>query len=289
MIKLFASDLDGTLLNLMHETDRTIRDAVREVTESGAHFSVATGRTMRSSQDCGFSGLACEAVCANGSMVLGRGDELLRHVDIDPAVLEEMLRAFPTIPFECVGLTHSLVRGSREAHQEGYRSEGLVRQLVANVVLRGMRREQASRGERLFDQTIADVLAGPVCKVNCRVADEGLLRELHAFLDEHGDAVVNAPFNPVMFEITNARVNKGEAVAWLAGYLGIREDEVAVYGDGGNDVVMLERFAAYGHAYATHGGTPAAKRAAGQAIGSCVVHAVPRHMVATVRRQGRVG
>ena len=58
MIKLFASDLDGTLLNLLHDTDRTIRDAIREVTASGAHFSVATGRTMRTSQDFGFSGLA---------------------------------------------------------------------------------------------------------------------------------------------------------------------------------------------------------------------------------------
>lgn len=289
MIKLFASDLDGTLLNLLHETDRTIRDAIREVTASGAHFSVATGRTMRTSQDFGFSGLACEAVCANGSMVLGRDGSLLRHVDVDPAVLEEMLKAFPQIPFECVGLEKSLVRGSQEAYQAGYRSEGLLKQLVANIVLRGMRRDQASRVERLFDQTDADVLTGPVCKVNCRVADEGLERELHAFLAEHADAIVNAPFNPVMFEMTSAGVNKGEAVAWLASYLGICEDEVAVYGDGGNDVVMLERFARYRHAFVTHGATPAAKRAAGQAIGSCIVHAVPRHMLATVRTQGRVG
>lgn len=65
--------------------------------------------------------------------------------------------------------------------------------------------------------------------------------------------------------------------------------EVTVYGYGGNDVVMLERFAKYGHAFVTHGATPAAKRAAGQAIGSCIVHAVPRHMLATVRAQGRVG
>ena len=55
---------------------------------------------------------------------------------------------------------------------------------------------------------------------------------------------------------------------------------VAVYGDGGNDIVMLDRFE---HAYATSNGSDAAKRAAGNVIGNCAAHAVPRHMVATLR------
>lgn len=93
-----------------------------------------------------------------------------------------------------------------------------------------------------------------VCKVNCRVPDSDMERELHAFLAEHADAVVNAPFNPAMFEITDRACNKGESVAWLANYLGFSEDEVAVYGDGGNDIVMLDRFE---HAYATSNGSDA--------------------------------
>ena len=35
MIKMFASDLDGTLLNALHEADGTIRRAIRELTEAG--------------------------------------------------------------------------------------------------------------------------------------------------------------------------------------------------------------------------------------------------------------
>ena len=61
------------------------------------------------------------------------------------------------------------------------------------------------------------------------------------------------------------------------------EDEVAFYGDGGNDIAMLERFA---HAYATRGASDEAKRAAGAVIGSCALHAVPRHIARTVRREG---
>ena len=135
----------------------------------------------------------------------------------------------------------------------------------------------------LLDQTNADVLVQDICKVNFRVADAGLHRELEAFVAEHAGAFANASFDGVLFELTDAHVNKGEAVAWLAAELGIAEDEVAVYGDGGNDLAMLERFA---HAYATSNGSEAAKRAAGTVIGSCALHAVPRHMLRTVRREG---
>ena len=39
MIKLFASDLDGTLLNGLHETDRTIRGAIKTAIELGLTWS----------------------------------------------------------------------------------------------------------------------------------------------------------------------------------------------------------------------------------------------------------
>ena len=45
MIKMFASDLDGTLLNALHEADGTIRRAIRELTEAGLHVVPATGRS----------------------------------------------------------------------------------------------------------------------------------------------------------------------------------------------------------------------------------------------------
>lgn len=49
MIKMFASDLDGTLLNALHEADGTIRRAIRELTEAGLHvFPRLDARRCRS-------------------------------------------------------------------------------------------------------------------------------------------------------------------------------------------------------------------------------------------------
>lgn len=97
MIKLFASDLDGTLFNVLHTTDPIILGAVRTVLDSGAHFAIATGRFMHTNAQFGFEGLPIEAVCGNGSLVYSREGELIRHVSLDHAFVEELLRAFPQV------------------------------------------------------------------------------------------------------------------------------------------------------------------------------------------------
>lgn len=282
MIKLFASDLDGTLLNATHMVDPIIVSALRKVTKSGARFAVATGRTMRSPNDFGFHGVPIEAVCSNGSIILDRDGNAIYHSDVDKAVLEEMIRAFPQVCFECVGLDRTYVTGSPQDQLAGFVGKGAVDK-VKMAAMRARRRQM--QADCVHNQSVSDILSRDICKVNARVSDPALDLELKDFLAGHAGTVVNAPFSPVMYEITNVGVDKGSALKWLADYFGYSMDEVAVYGDGGNDITMLERFE---HAYATSNGSDAAKRAAGNVIGSCAFHAVPRHMVKTVREQGDV-
>lgn len=279
LIKLFASDLDGTLYNGLHQTDGGIVRRLRRVVGAGRHVALATGRWSSTGAELGFGDLPLEVVCGNGAFVYGASGELLRSVEIDPATVEELLRAFPTCCLVCVSADGTFVRGSRADQLAGYLPpHGLLGRFVA-----WQARRRGPGADMVFDQTEADVLAHPICKVNCRVLDAGLKDELAAFVGERADTLVNASFDGDLFELTEASVNKGEALAWLAGHLGMTEDEVAVYGDGGNDLAMLERF---DHAYATSNASEAAKRAAGNVIGSCTLHAVPRHMLATVRRDG---
>ena len=277
MIKLFAADLDGTLLNAFHKVDRVIADAIREVTDAGAHMVIATGRTMLSNLEHGFDGLPVEMCSANGSIVVGR-EGVLKTFPVNPQLLEELVGAFPDICFDCIALEGTFATGTAEMRMAGFASDPWWRQ----IAMRGMR--QVFQQSISFETPLSDLLDREVLKVNCRVADPVRAEELKAFVAEHADMVVNAPFSPVMFEMTDPAVNKGASVAWLARHYGYTEDEVAVYGDGGNDIAMLERFE---HAYATANGSDAAKRAAGNVIGRCAFHAVPRHMVATVRAQRR--
>lgn len=280
MIRLFASDLDGTLYNALHEADDAVLRGVRTALDAGRHVALATGRWASTPDELGFAGLPLELVCGNGAFVYDADGTLARHVVIDPAVVEELLAAFPTCCFSCVAPDGTFVRGTHEQQLASYRpSRGLLGRLAARRFRRG-----GGFSNTTFGVSDAGVLAHEVCKLNCRVSDPATHRELDAFVADHATTLVNASFDGDLFELTAAGVDKGEAVAWLACHLGIREDEVAVYGDGGNDLAMLERFE---HAYAPRGASDAAKRAAGHVIGSCALHAVPRHIARTVRREGR--
>ena len=84
MIKMFASDLDGTLLNALHEADGTIRRAIRELTEAGLHVVPATGRSTLPIGEHGFTGLALDACCSNGSIVRDSHGEVLKTWTIAP-------------------------------------------------------------------------------------------------------------------------------------------------------------------------------------------------------------
>lgn len=282
MIKLFASDLDGTLLNAQHKMDDKIRRTLAEVTATGAHFAVATGRVMRSSDDYGFAGVDCEAVCSNGAVVLGRTGEILCWKQLDQAFIEALMMEFADVSMEFTavedGRVVSLVTGGREEHLLQMRHPNPLKRAVR--CLTGPLVNRASAAFK-YGCSAERVLRGTVCKLNTRVPNAVRREELHAFVHEWGRVVVDAPTNPTLFEVTNVGVDKGAAVAWLAEYLGFSPDEVTVYGDGGNDVPMLERFSPYGHAYAPLGASSAAKRVASEVIGPSVLHSVCRHMART--------
>lgn len=282
MIKMFASDLDGTLFNLLHQTDDVTRRAVQAALDQGVRVVPATGRIAPPSGEDGFGGLAVDAVCANGSIIRGVEGELLKTYPVDPVFVEDIIRTFPQICFDCNTPEGILSTGTHEQHQAGFKRDSLFRQ----ILMRGMHASGKMTTMHLYEQPLSVIQEHEVCKINARIADPDLERELKAYIADHSDTVVNAPFNPVIFELTDKGCNKGESVAWLGRYYGIEEDEIAVYGDGGNDIVMLERFR---HSYAVANAADAAKAAASETIGYSALHAVPKHMMRTLRKQsGRV-
>ena len=156
----------------------------------------------------------------NGSIVRDSHGEVLKTWTIDPQVTEELLKAFPDICFDCSTPDGMYSSGSFEMHQAGFKKDSPIKR----IVMRGMRARGGYHEEQYFDQSIGDILRHDVCKINCRVTSPELERDLKAYLAERSDRVVNAPFDPVMFEITDVACNKGESVAWLAGYYGIAEE-----------------------------------------------------------------
>ena len=68
MIKIIASDMDGTLLNSEHKISSENLKAIKEAQDKGIHFAIATGRDYLDVEpvlkECG---LKCECIVSNGA------------------------------------------------------------------------------------------------------------------------------------------------------------------------------------------------------------------------------
>lgn len=278
MIKLFACDLDGTLLNDEHEFDEIIFNAIDEVIKEGKYFSFATGRHMHAQQIkiLKYEKRDVFMVCMNGALILDPSQNIIYDRKMDKKIVKDLLETFPEIDFDCIGKDHVFIRANRQEHLDQFS-----RSSIWNRAANKWKIEDFIK-DSIFDQSIDDILSHDIYKINCRLSDAKTIEKMNCYLDQHKDEIVNAPYDNGAFEITGKDVNKGNAVAWLCEYLHLQEDEVAVYGDGGNDIEMLERFK---HSYGMSNGMESAKKAANEIIGCCKDYAVSKHILETLQKE----
>lgn len=278
MIRLFACDLDDTLLNGAHMSDDVIKDALRRIVEEGKVFTVSTGRScsMKELKRMGMAEEGMYNITMNGSLIRDWNGTVLYSQPLDPEVVRACWEAFPEVDIRCSGLEHSFMRGSMEEdlkHRE--KLPHLSPERIAEM-------EEHNRLYERFHASLEEILAEPVMKMNYRIDDEALAARMDAFLEQYADRVVNAPYEEHAYEVTERHTHKGSGVRWLARRLGIGMDEVAVYGDSWNDLEMLSMFR---HSYTTSNGIPKAKEIAGMTLGYCEDHAVPHHILRTLEAE----
>jgi Cof subfamily protein (haloacid dehalogenase superfamily) len=278
LIRLFACDLDDTLLNGAHMSDDIIKNALKEVIAHGKCFTISTGRScsMEELKNMGMAEEGMYNITMNGSLIRDWKGNILYRTTLDPEIVKDFWNAFPEVNILCSGQDHTFVRGSREQEWER-------RKKMPNLTPE-REKEQKERMDKheIFNATISDVLSEPIMKMNYHIEDEALAARMDAFLEGYKDRVVNAPFESHAYEITELHTHKGSGVKWLADQLGIAMDEIAVYGDSWNDLEMLAMFP---HSYTTSNGIPKAKEIAGMTLGYCEDHAVPYHILKTLEEE----
>ncbi|MGX1933931.1 HAD family hydrolase [Microbacterium resistens] len=227
-VRLIATDLDGTLLDAAGTVTRRTRAALDRARAAGVHVVPVTAR-----QPIGLRQLAADAafdawaLCGNGAygihLVTG---EVLFAQEIPAAVQQELADALSqAIP----GLLFASVREAGEGFvtQEGY---------AALARLSDHKRDPRD----MVGVPLADVLSAPSLKLVIR-HPEVPIAEIFATLRGLGlsgfEATLSgAPFVEVMAE----GVTKATGLAQLCARLGIAREEVVAFGDGLNDLEMLE-------------------------------------------------
>lgn len=226
--RLIATDLDHTLLDAAGRVSPRTRSALDAARARGVAVVPVTAR-----QPIGLRALSAEsgfdswALCGNGSLCvhLSTG-EILFAQETPSEVLQSLSVALnDRIP----GLHYASVRGDGE----GFVAERGYAELAD---FSDHKRDPAT----MSVMALEEVLAEPSLKLVVRhpeLSPSALLDAVRQLgLSGFEATLSGAPFLEVMAE----GVTKGAALARLCGALGIDRTEVVAFGDGLNDIAMLE-------------------------------------------------
>lgn len=220
--RLIACDLDGTLMGSERVFSPRVRRALSAAQASGAHVTLATGRSYLSARPFAEElSIAAPLVCYQGGLIVEPGGRVLHQV---------VLRR----DFAAQVLALAAERGWHATlYQDG------------QIYVTEMRHSPAFYDSMLNPgvQHVADwqaLLERDPDKV-LLVADEPAQTELiYAEMRERFSASMQIVRSHALFvEANPPGVNKGVGLAWLAEHLGVERAQVMAVGDQDNDVPML--------------------------------------------------
>lgn len=225
--KLIALDVDGTIRATGSPIAERTRKAVDAVQRAGAIVTLATGRTFGSATpNCRILGIEAPIATSQGAYIANPvSEDVLLHrtltTDMALAALDALEERASNDGTQAVAYHSDRIyvdRMSEWAADYGQRTE-------MDVVLLDDLREVANEGLTRI------VAVGEDCDI------EMLERDIMPKLSNRMLVTRSLPY---FCEILHPQGGKEDALAWMCEHFGIRQSETVAFGNGYNDIRMLE-------------------------------------------------
>lgn len=245
LIRLIASDMDGTLLDDHSEVPPETYDLILALREKGVHFAASSGR--RFDRLCQFFAPVrdkMDFVAANGAQVYVDGElvdrEVFSHLGIRR--LAKTVGKFESLHMALFDDEKSFLLDDEDK---------FVREIDKDL----------PNAERIW------YLPGPdvsILKISIYCEDGHVMDYAYALSRELGDEFLFAPSGTHWIDALQRGVNKATGIEQVMAHHGITRGEVMAFGDSMNDYEII-RFVGTGCAMAN--GRPALKAVANRVIG----------------------
>ena len=226
MIKLIASDLDGTLVpEGTADIDPKVYEVIRELQNKGVTFVAASGRNYESVMSVfGCMEQDLTVISDNGGYVAKGGKELFCN-GFPKALLKEVVTLAHDVPDAWV--MASAARGTYTDRNDP--------KYVKWV------REGYQMNIRVIDDLLS--VEEPLIKVALYTYAKDAAEVAEPLRRRLGDRVSIALAGERWVDIMMPGISKGNALAQIQQALGVTREETAAFGDNGNDIPMLQQAA----------------------------------------------
>lgn len=245
MIKLIASDVDGTLLHGSHPLDPKYFSLIRDLTARGIHFATASRRQYYNLRRL-FAPVAdsIDYICTNGSLVVCKGKVCYKHA-LDHQYGRRLMRALMAIDgceVLLAGVETCYIQPKNFAYENHMRD--------------------------FFDSdvtVVSDLLSVPdeFLKISAYFKD-GVPLDLVDSLAELAAPLMRPVVSSLPWlDFLLKGCDKGSAMEILQKELGVTKEETMCFGDNENDIEMLQQ-----------SGTPCAMRSGNPRLHPYAMHLV---------------
>lgn len=246
MIKLIASDMDGTLLNSKHLICSENLEAIKFAQEKGVHFAISTGRDYISVKPVlDKYGINCECIVMNGSEYRDVDGQVIDSIAINKENIKTIIEVFHQANLSAELMTNDGLYASDKILFEKARNDR------RKIFCAKMREEELKEFDKQFEESfnakyIDDIDSFiksdiQVFKAMTYNEDVKVIEAVKGRLKEVKELAIASTFSNDI-EITNIDAQKGKMLAKVTDKMGIDRDEVMIIGDSFNDYSMFEEF-----------------------------------------------
>lgn len=245
MIKLIASDMDGTLLNEHSEVPPETYELIIALRERGVRFAASSGR--RYDRLCTFFEPVVDKmdfVASNGAQVYAEGEQIDREVYSHLAIrdLARVIGMFDNLHLALFDRTKSFLMDDEDK---------FVREVDKDL----------PNAERIWELPDPEV---NILKASIFCDDGNVMDNAYVLQRELGEKFVFAPSGNCWIDALQVGVTKASGIAQIMDHYGIAPEEVMAFGDSMNDYEII-RMVGCGCAMAN--GRPALKAVADRVVG----------------------
>ena len=235
-MKLYVSDLDGTLLNSSGELSQYTVDTINKLIDQGLHFSIATGRSLETAQHILRKlNLKYPVVLFDGAIIYDlKSGKNLRTTFLSPDAVQKTLEKYDE--FGVSPLIYTYNERSENKIYYKHIDNKAIENYVNLCVSKGDRRfTRVSSYEKVLKENIVTINMIEKPKILKPIAEDlqkNATTEKIVYVDSIGDSSYK------FLMIMHQDAEKGKGVQFLKNYVGATH--LTSFGDQQNDLSMFE-------------------------------------------------
>ena len=242
MIKLVASDLDGTIIDKNNHIDDNNFNAINYIKSHKLPFIICTGKTYPLTKD------VCSLIQADYG-IFGNGNQIL-DLETGKEIYKNLLSKEQIL--KCIS-----VAKSNNLHVHVYTDKEVITEELLYLDLRNYKLQKCKKIEPYMDFILAENIEDYISSkdiniyklvitsdISTKVVTDKILNSLNVSITtirkfgKYKDLILNKEYEYI--DIMPKNVNKNTAIQFLGDYLKIKPSEMLTIGDNLNDYDMVK-------------------------------------------------